>query len=68
MGSSKDLHLQLSTSARLNSLDEQLYDVVLSDSRLKQCCFQIAGFVDAYLELTTAPPVKSDVLQSVVNL
>lgn len=62
-GTQRGLQARLRTAAAFNALDQRLFDVLLQDSRLKHCCFQVAAFVDAYLGLALSKPVESDMLQ-----
>eukprot|EP00054_Salpingoeca_dolichothecata_P012408 m.68858 g.68858 ORF g.68858 m.68858 type:complete len:143 (-) comp19933_c0_seq1:92-520(-) len=45
----KVLSLQIQAADKLNSLSEDLFDLVLTQSKLDQSCYELTAYVGAYL-------------------
>lgn len=59
-GEDESLHTvqaQLRASESLASMDMDMFDLVLSESRLDRCCYELAAFVDMYLGETLFEPI-----------
>lgn len=55
------LQAQLRGATTLTSMPTQQFDLVLNQSKLDHCCYELAAFVDMFLGESTFEPVVSDV-------
>lgn len=46
---------QMVTAEKFNSLDGSHFDVVLSNSKLDCCCYELAAYIDAHVSMSSAP-------------
>lgn len=51
----KNSRTQMVTAEKFNALDCTNFDVVLSNSKLDACCYELAAYMDAHISQSSAP-------------